>query len=1046
MPDDIDQAKRSQPVRKSGPNADNVEQKKVGAVVRKRAARQQANELGKANLALRATLAQLASQPDHKAFLGSVLIEASRQLNADAGHLAVIDEAQGQVVTYAHSSGDQLLPLGDFPSVVPISQVAALPVMEAAGGPRIFDLKTEQHLFMPGTIEWHRQFGTRTVLTVPMILGTKTVGFLGFAFKRKTNLTSEKGDLMMALAQQAALATQLIQISQKEQVAAIAREREKAAQERAEELVKANEALQATVDATSQVLELDELVPKVLGIIGKVFETDKCAIFENLPSGEVRLWYWHTEGRTLLPAELLQLDEDKHSLVRRLAAGFTVPTEYLGQSSRMAGTVFLDHVKGTSVPEFDQWAVSIGCDLELNIGIASQGVRCATLCVYRPRGRPYSPREIVLAEALARQIGLALQVTKLSQTNLEAAVAREREQSARRRADELIKTNAALRMSLDRLASEPQLEDFLKEILRIAAEQAGVPLSHLWLHDSQDRSFLRLGYLEGKVFGSDTRPSTPLALFYEKPFSVPPELTGGQPLNERTEPLIVRIHEDANMWGLAGKELLRYYESLGIETKINIPLRFGGRCIGALAVYLKDGRRATDELVELVSALGYQVVLAMELTRLAQQVEKAAIVREREQAARQKADELAKANAILTLRDRLLNLVADASRELIQAPDLIAGIHSLLRRMGESTRLSRVLLFLQRESVNGGSEHYIVTEWCAPGIADHRSLGIEVIPNSIAKPFLERMKNLSGFWMEMQKVEEPMRSTLAPLKVVSTGCAPVMVGGEYAGVIAFDDCTALRSDDSAHVDAFLAVANFIGAALQRDSSQKALLAEQRERAALEAKAVNEREAAIFQERTRFAGQIHDTLAQGFTGTLLHLEALRVRVARGERVTVEELQNVRKIAALGLAEARRSALAIRPLALDGRDLSTALQQLTERSAVPGILNCRWSLGGIPRPLTPIIDEALLNIAHEALSNAIRHADASNILITLAFAPDGVSLLVSDDGIGFDASDSRIRGHTFGLRSMRDRAAAAGGELTVLSKHGEGTTVTVHLWNQ
>ena len=229
-------------------------------------------------------------------------------------------------------------------------------------------------------------------------------------------------------------------------------------------------------------------------------------------------------------------------------------------------------------------------------------------------------------------------------------------------------------------------------------------------------------------------------------------------------------------------------------------------------------------------------------------------------------------------------------------------------------------------------------------------------------------------------------------------------------------------------------------------AQQATLALQLDRLsdqARQADVARERETTILQERTRFAGQIHDTLAQGFTGTLLHLEALRVRVSRGERVTVDELQGVRKIAALGLAEARRSALAIRPLALDGRDISTALQQLTERSAVPGLLDCRWSLSGIPRPLSSIADEALLNIAHEAVSNAIRHAEASNIHITLAFDPDGVSLRVRDDGIGFDASDSHQRGHTFGLRSMRERAVAVGGELNVTSKHGEGTAIIVHL---
>jgi signal transduction histidine kinase len=131
------------------------------------------------------------------------------------------------------------------------------------------------------------------------------------------------------------------------------------------------------------------------------------------------------------------------------------------------------------------------------------------------------------------------------------------------------------------------------------------------------------------------------------------------------------------------------------------------------------------------------------------------------------------------------------------------------------------------------------------------------------------------------------------------------------------------------------------------AAQLAVAAE--ELASAGARAVHDEETAIFQERVRFSGQIHDTLAQSFTGTLLHLEALRIRASRGETVPEEALQAVRKIAALGLAEARRSALAIRPMALDKRDLATALKELTERSIVPELLNCRWTLRGTPRPL-------------------------------------------------------------------------------------------------
>lgn len=212
--------------------------------------------------------------------------------------------------------------------------------------------------------------------------------------------------------------------------------------------------------------------------------------------------------------------------------------------------------------------------------------------------------------------------------------------------------------------------------------------------------------------------------------------------------------------------------------------------------------------------------------------------------------------------------------------------------------------------------------------------------------------------------------------------------------------------------------------------------------ALELKRLGERAqaSALAQERARIAGQIHDTLAQGFTGALLHLEALSVRVSRGHRATADELQVVRKIAALGLAEARRSALVIRPLALDDRDLPTALHQLTERSRVPGLLACEWSLRGNPRPLPPATEDAFLNIAHEAVNNAIRHADAARIDIGLAFEADGVTLHISDDGRGFDASAPRRRGHSFGLRSMQERAESINAPFTVRSEPGRGTSIT------
>jgi signal transduction histidine kinase len=276
---------------------------------------------------------------------------------------------------------------------------------------------------------------------------------------------------------------------------------------------------------------------------------------------------------------------------------------------------------------------------------------------------------------------------------------------------------------------------------------------------------------------------------------------------------------------------------------------------------------------------------------------------------------------------------------------------------------------------------------------------------------------------------------------------PITVDGVLWGCLCADDCRTPREWSVEEVATLRVVSSALASVVKREMLMEQRLAAERQRAeelaTAEVKARHEHEKMLLKERARFAGQIHDTLAQGFTGVLLHLEALRVRASRGARVGADELQVVRTIAALGLAEARRSALALRPLALDGRGLAGALQQLAERSCVPELLACRWELHGVPRGLPVPVEEALLNIAHEAVSNAIRHAEAHTVAITLSFEAQRVELNVRDDGLGFDASEAKRRGHTLGLGSMQERAAAMAGECVVTSQLGQGTTVRVRV---
>ena len=150
------------------------------------------------------------------------------------------------------------------------------------------------------------------------------------------------------------------------------------------------EALQRTIDLLSEINDLDRLIPRVLEIVAEVTGATSCAFFENSSEGRIWLRYWYSNGTSYLPGDLANLDSEKFGVVRGLAEGFEAPPEYLGIPTTRTGVVELDHVKGTCIPEFDQFAVGTGWELELNIGVGVGGERDMTLCIYRGRELPFT--------------------------------------------------------------------------------------------------------------------------------------------------------------------------------------------------------------------------------------------------------------------------------------------------------------------------------------------------------------------------------------------------------------------------------------------------------------------------------------------------------------------------------------------------------------------------------------------------------------------------------------------------------------------------------
>lgn len=203
------------------------------------------------------------------------------------------------------------------------------------------------------------------------------------------------------------------------------------------------------------------------------------------------------------------------------------------------------------------------------------------------------------------------------------------------------------------------------------------------------------------------------------------------------------------------------------------------------------------------------------------------------------------------------------------------------------------------------------------------------------------------------------------------------------------------------------------------------------------------------ERQRLAHEIHDTLAQGFTSIVTQLEAAEQALEADTAATADRIARAKDTARDSLREARRTVEALRPEPLEHAPLPDALQDLTARWSesqrdAPGI---SVVVDGTPARMSPAVDDALLRVAQETLTNVGRHAGASQVDLTLSYLDDLVLLDVQDDGVGFDVStadgDGDVTHGGYGLTSMRERLTLVGGVLVVESTPAEGTTVAARV---
>ena len=395
---------------------------------------------------------------------------------------------------------------------------------------------------------------------------------------------------------------------------------------------------------------------------------------------------------------------------------------------------------------------------------------------------------------------------------------------------------------------------------------------------------------------------------------------------------------------------------------------------------------------------------------------KATLARERELFAQQHAAELAKANEALRGCLDALASVPELDDFLGQVMVVITrhlgAVASTLRVLNlERNTLTLELLF-QDGRVMSPTEAKFPESW--------RSLSLD---EQRAATFLDQPTTVARILDPHSPLPEALRFYLLGLGIKTLLIIPLTLGGQANGQLSFR-FTEERDFDPEELEIARALA--IQASLAIHLTRLAKTA---------------RQSAVLEERNQLAAEIHDALAQSFTGISMQLGVAGEQLAAKQGDPLRQIQRANEIAKFGLAEARRSILSLHSSAIEESRLTTTLQRLVEHSNVAGRLRCDFRSDNIPEEsLPPRIQHELLRFAQEAISNAVRHARPTAVSVTLRWEPPNLILKVKDNGSGIsNASVEKSEG--FGLRNMRTRASQIDGKLDIQTAAGHGTSIVL-----
>lgn len=268
-------------------------------------------------------------------------------------------------------------------------------------------------------------------------------------------------------------------------------------------------------------------------------------------------------------------------------------------------------------------------------------------------------------------------------------------------------------------------------------------------------------------------------------------------------------------------------------------------------------------------------------------------------------------------------------------------------------------------------------------------------------------------------------------QVLTLAAIPLLSGSQVIGVLTVgkERAQSLQPEDVRLLTIF---ANLVAAILRNLA-----LAEERERLLL------------VQERARLSREIHDGLAQSLAGSLLQMDRLERTIESEPRTARRLVGQLREHVRELLLEVRRSIYNLRPSSLEERGLVETLRHELERLREKNLFEgteTRLEVRGEQRRLSGLVEDEVFRIAHEGLTNALKHAEATEVILGLHFFPDRLRLTIRDNGRGFHLADA-VRGvgerQSFGLTGMSERAERLGASFDVDSRDGQGTRLMLEV---